>query len=74
METLRKATQINSSATQIPRYVIPNTKAFKIWLKFENFHFFTEISPFWDMDYFETQKNAEDLAVANGREAAETIT
>ena len=30
-------------------YVIPNAKALKKWLIFEKFHFFTEISPFFEI-------------------------
>ena len=74
METQWKATQINPLATQIPRYVIPNTKALKNWLKFENVHFF-----YWNFAFLryalrQNTKNAKHLALEEGREAAEKLT
>ena len=46
-------------------YVIPNTKALKNLIIFENFAFF------WDLDYVETRKHAKNFALEVWREAAE---
>ena len=43
--------------------VIPNAKALKNWLIFEKFQFFSlKLRLFRDIDYMETQNNAENLA------------
>ena len=71
LETLWKATQINPLATQIQRYVIPNTKN---WLKFENFHFFNWNFTFLRYVLCRNTKNCKTLSLKKRQEAAEIIT
>ena len=57
-------------------YVILNKRALKNWLILENFQFFFHWNffIFRDIDYVETQKNAEHLDLEVRPEAAEIIT
>ena len=66
---------MKSYAYKLFGYDIPNAKALKDWLIIENFNFFTEISPVFEIWIIsKRKKNAEHLAMEVTREADEIIT